>query len=60
MARRRLSFEAIRESLNIECPDCHAMLDPADRERIDGKRVRCARCGGEFVPKGAEKPIRAN
>jgi len=58
MARKRsLSVEAIQQSLNIECPHCHAILDPADLQRIDGKRVRCAWCGGEFVPKGPEKAI---
>jgi len=53
-----ISPETIRASLNIECPHCHAILGPADRQSIDGKRVGCAWCGGEFVPKGAEKPMR--
>jgi len=56
VARRRLSPEAIQQSLNIECPHCHAILGPADRQRVDDNdRVRCVWCGQDFVPNGARE-----
>jgi len=58
MARRSLSLEAIQQSLNTECPHCHAVLSPADWHRIDGTLLRYEKCGKEFVPKGPENPIR--
>jgi hypothetical protein len=59
MARRRsLSLEAIRESLNTQCPHCNAILGPADRQRIDGERLRCRKCQKDFVLRVTEKPIR--
>jgi len=54
---RSLSLEAIRASLNIDCPHCHATLGPADWQMIDRERKRCLKCGQEFVPK-PEEPIR--
>jgi hypothetical protein len=33
--RRKLDLEAIRASLNIECPHCHATLRPAEYMRLD-------------------------
>ena len=55
MPRRRLSPEAIRAALNIECLHCHAVLGPAEQLRIDGEHLRCPKCQKEFVPKGPEE-----
>ena len=50
MARRRkLDLEAIRASLNIECPHCHAMLRPSERMRLDSDRLRCLKCKQDFM-----------
>jgi len=57
---RPLSLEAIRQALNTECPHCHAILGPAEWQRIDGERLRCLKCQKEFVPKGPEKPIQTS
>jgi len=47
--RRKLDLEAIRASLNIECPRCHATLRPAEYMRIDSERLRCLKCKQDFV-----------
>jgi DNA-directed RNA polymerase subunit RPC12/RpoP len=47
--RRKLDLEAIRASLNIECPHCHETLRPAERMRLDSERLRCLKCKQDFV-----------
>jgi len=56
--KRSMSLEAVRASLNIECPHCHHSITPAERMHIDTEHIRCPKCQKEFVPKGPEKPIR--
>jgi hypothetical protein len=61
MARRRsLSLEAIHQSLNTECPHCHHLITPAERHHRDTEHLRCAKCQKDFVPRGAEKPMRTS
>jgi hypothetical protein len=38
--RSKYDFEAMRASMNIECPNCSAILTPAEQIRVDSKRVR--------------------
>jgi DNA-directed RNA polymerase subunit RPC12/RpoP len=47
--RRKFDLEAIRASLDIECPHCHATLRPAEHMRLDSERLRCLKCKQDFV-----------
>jgi Zn-finger nucleic acid-binding protein len=40
----------------LECPHCHAQVDPAKCKRVDGQHLQCPWCDGRFVP-GGEKAI---
>lgn len=42
--------------MRIECPSCQAAYDVPDRLLSPGKTVRCARCGGEWVPRAEAPP----
>jgi predicted Zn finger-like uncharacterized protein len=57
MPRRSMyDFEAMRASMNIECPHCHAVLTPAEHIPVDSERVRCAKCGKDFIPPTKDGP----
>lgn len=36
--------------MRITCPDCDAAYDLPDHKLVPGRRVRCARCGQDWVP----------
>jgi hypothetical protein len=47
--RSKIDLAKIRAALLTTCPLCHQELKPPDLMRIDGERIRCAKCGGIFV-----------
>ena len=49
---RKLDVEEIWRATTLECPHCHALIDP----RMDGEHLQCPWCDGRFIP-GDEKPI---
>jgi len=49
MPRSKINLEKIRAALITVCPLCHQELKPPEWERIDGERIRCAKCGGIFI-----------
>ena len=46
----KLSLDAMRSIGNEECPDCHAILRSAEYLRLDSERLRCVKCGKDFIP----------
>jgi uncharacterized paraquat-inducible protein A len=48
--RSKLSLEAIRSVGNETCPNCDAILSPAEYLRVDSERLRCVRCENDFIP----------
>jgi DNA-directed RNA polymerase subunit RPC12/RpoP len=56
--RRAQDIEAIRASLNTNCPHCGHSITPAEREHIDTDHLRCPKCRQEFVPDKMKNPIR--
>jgi DNA-directed RNA polymerase subunit RPC12/RpoP len=48
--RRKLDLEAIRERSKLECPHCHERTDHAACLRVDYERLRCGKCGKDFLP----------
>ncbi len=42
--------------MRIACPSCSAAYDVPDSLVTGGRVVRCARCGGEWVPIAAPQP----
>jgi DNA-directed RNA polymerase subunit RPC12/RpoP len=59
--RSKLDLEAMRASLNVDCPHCHAALSPAEYMRLDSERLRCTKCGKDFEPpQRSGTPMRTN
>jgi DNA-directed RNA polymerase subunit RPC12/RpoP len=56
------SSDAIRSVGNVECPHCRVILSPAEYLRLDSERLRCVRCGKDFIPprKGDGPPMRTS
>ena len=48
--RNKINLEKIKASLTMLCPLCGASLGPEDWQRVDGERVKCAKCHKTFVP----------
>ena len=42
--------------MRIVCPSCSAAYEVPDRMVSAGKKVRCARCGENWLPEGAAAP----
>ena len=42
--------------MRLVCPTCSAIYEVPDALLADGKRTRCARCAGEWVPQPAGAP----
>ena len=51
MPRNKINLKKIKASLTISCPLCGAGLGPQDWQRVDGERVKCAKCGVVFFSK---------
>jgi Zn-finger nucleic acid-binding protein len=49
MPRSKIDLAKIRAALITICPLCHQELKPPEWVRIDGERIRCAKCGGVFI-----------
>jgi hypothetical protein len=49
MPRSKINLEKIRASLITTFPLCLAELKPPEWVRVDGERIKCAKCGGTFV-----------
>jgi predicted RNA-binding Zn-ribbon protein involved in translation (DUF1610 family) len=56
-ARRKPDIAKLRESLNVACTECRAIIPPAQQLRVDGDHLRCPECGAEFVPPSQGHPI---
>jgi DNA-directed RNA polymerase subunit RPC12/RpoP len=54
--RSKLNLEAIRSVGNVDCPHCNAILSPSEYLRLDNERLRCVRCGKDFVPQAKDGP----
>jgi ribosomal protein S27AE len=48
--RSKLTRDAIRSVGNVECPQCRTILSPAEYLRVDYERLRCGKCGNDFIP----------
>jgi ribosomal protein S27AE len=48
--RSKLNLEAIRSAGNVGCPHCNVILSPAEYLRLDSERLRCGKCGKDFIP----------
>jgi uncharacterized CHY-type Zn-finger protein len=61
MPRRpgKYEIDAIRESIKIACPHCHARLSGNEYTRLDSGRLRCKWCDGEFIPNAQGWPADA-
>ena len=63
--RSKYNLDAIRAASNLDCPHCHADLNAAEYLRVDSERVRCVKCGADFVPetksgpRGQASPLRS-
>jgi hypothetical protein len=57
----KLTLDAMRSVGNEKCPHCRAILSPAEYLRLDSERLRCVKCGRDFIPprKGGP-PMRTN
>ena len=52
--RSKMDLEQIRASMMITCPLCQAKLSPEEWKRVDQEQVKCAWCGGLFIPQGSQ------
>jgi hypothetical protein len=43
------------DPLTTVCPLCHQELKPAEWMRVDGERIRCAKCRGVFIEQRSSK-----
>lgn len=57
MWRSKINLEKIRAALLTTFPHCREELKPPEWVRIDGERIRCAKCGFfKFLSRGSESP----
>jgi ribosomal protein S27AE len=54
--RSKLTLEAMRTVGNEDCPHCNAILSPSEYLRVDSERLRCGKCGKDFIPKAKNGP----
>lgn len=43
--------------LSTECTECGYKIHPAELLYVDEQKVRCPKCGKDFLPKGSDKPL---
>jgi hypothetical protein len=59
--RSKLTLDAIRSVTSEKCPHCRAILSPGEYLRLDSERLRCVKCGRDFIPsKKSGRPMRTN
>ena len=49
MARKSsYDIEAMRRAMTLSCPACGGLIEPRQMLRVDGERIRCPHCAGDF------------
>jgi len=48
--RSKYNFETIRSAANVECLHCNGIVSPSEYLRFDNERLRCGKCGKDFIP----------